>query len=87
LNPPLSSLSGNKNDREIDTVNLENLYNENGEFNYEIIKDVARRIGSGELEISRLTREEEAGRIEGGRRNVEASIIAGAETRANQGAS
>lgn len=66
-----------------DAVNLQNLYNKGGDFDYEQVKNVAGRIGSGELEISRLTREEEAGRLEGGRRNVEASVIAGAETRAN----
>ncbi|MBS1796779.1 MAG: hypothetical protein JSS81_23315 [Acidobacteria bacterium] len=63
------------------------MYNKDGEINYETVKDVAGRIASGTLEISRLTREEERGRLEGDRRNVEASIIAGANASTDRGAS
>jgi 2'-5' RNA ligase len=68
-------------------INLEILYNKDGDFDYEQVKNVAGRIGSGELEITRLAPREEQGRLAGGRRNVEASLIAGAETRAGQAAS
>jgi hypothetical protein len=39
--------------------------------------------GSGELEITQLAPRDEQGKITGGRRNVEASIIVGAVSRAN----
>jgi hypothetical protein len=60
---------------------------EQGENRNEKVKEIAGRIGSGQLRITRLKPEEEAGRIAGGRRNVEASVIVGAEARANQAAS
>ena len=62
---------------------VDTLYNENGNINYEHVKDVAGRVTSGELEIERLDPEGERGRIAGGQRNVEASIIAGAEENPN----
>ena len=52
--------------------------------NYETVKDVAGRIRSGELEIERLDRQGERGKIAGGQRNVEASIILGADAGAGQ---
>lgn len=63
---------------------LENLYNKDGELTHEQVKEIARRIGNGEFEITRLNPREEQGRIAGGQRNVEASIIIGAEARTNQ---
>ena len=68
-------------------INLKILYDKDGEFDYEQVKNVAGRVGSGELEITRLAPREEQGRNAGGRRNVEASIIAGAEARTGQTAS
>jgi hypothetical protein len=65
-------------------INLKTLYNKDGEFNYETIKTLAARVGSGELKITRLAPREEQGRNSGGRRNVEASIIIGAEARTGQ---
>ncbi|MBA3632045.1 MAG: hypothetical protein H0W58_04420 [Acidobacteria bacterium] len=70
-----------------DAILLKNLYNKDGEFDYEQVKTLAGRIGSGELKITRLAPREEQGRNSGGRRNVEASIIAGAEARTSQTAS
>jgi hypothetical protein len=65
-------------------INLKILYNKDGEFDYEQVKEVAGRIGSGQLKITRLNSREEQGRIAGGRRNVEASVIIGADARTNQ---
>jgi hypothetical protein len=57
---------------------------EQGENRNEKVKEIAGRIGSAELEITRLNSREEQGRIAGGRRNDEASLINGAEARTNQ---
>lgn len=46
-------------------------------MNYEQIKEIAEKITRGKLSITRLNPREEQGRIAGGSRNVEASIIAG----------
>lgn len=67
-----------------DEINLKNLYNKDGEIDYEQVKDVASRVISGTSKIVRLNEREERGRILGGRRNVEASIICGAETSADR---
>jgi len=66
---------------------LDTLYNENGSINYETVKDVAGRILSGEQTIVRLDPEGERGRIAGGKRNVEASILLAADGRRHQEAS
>jgi hypothetical protein len=58
----------------------------NGE-NYEETTNVAGRIRSGELSIERLDNAGEQGRIRGGQRNVEASLILGADEASNQGTS
>ena len=60
------------------------IYNENGSINYEHVKDAAGRIAKGELEIRRLDKGSEQGRIAGGKRNVEASIILAADERASE---
>lgn len=60
-----------------DDFSLDTLRKENGELDYDRIKTIAAEIVSGESQIIRLNDEEERGRILGGRRNVEASIIAG----------
>lgn len=73
-----------ENDINSDAIDLKKLYNKDGEFNYETVKEVAGRIGSGQLKITRLAPREEQGRIAGGRRNVEASIISGADAVANR---
>ncbi len=58
---------------------LESIYNLEGKIQYEIVKTIAARIISGKSRIVRLNDREEQGRILGGQRNVEASLIAGAE--------
>lgn len=68
-------------------LDLDSIYNENGSINYERVKDVAGRVGRGELEIRRLDRRGEQGRDRGGQRNVEASVILGAGERAGSQAS
>lgn len=63
---------------------LDTIRNADGEVNYERVKDVAGRVLSGELTIERLDPEGERGRIAGGQRNVEASIILTANERASE---
>ena len=58
---------------------LKTLYTQDGEFDYAQVKTTAKRIISGKSRIIRLNDGEEQGRIYGGSRNVEASLIAGAE--------
>ncbi|MFZ1699810.1 MAG: hypothetical protein WBO10_17495 [Pyrinomonadaceae bacterium] len=58
---------------------LASVYNAEGEISYEIVKAIAARIISGSCRIVRLNDREEHGRIFGGQRNVESSLIAGAE--------
>jgi hypothetical protein len=58
---------------------LKSLYNPDGGIDYERVKEIANRIVSGTGRIVRLDDGEERGRILGGQRNVEASLIAGAE--------
>ena len=55
----------------------------NSNFDVEKIKKYAEQIISGEKSLERLSQEEERGRIEGGRRNVEATLL----LRANEGTS
>ena len=81
---PLFHLADGEPAAQKSEINLKNLYNKDGDFDYEQVKAIADRIGSGELEITRLAPREEQGRIAGGRRNVEASVIAGADARTNQ---
>jgi len=54
---------------------------------YDSITDVAGRVRRGSLAIGRLDPEAEQGRIAGGQRNVEASVIPEADATANQEAS
>ncbi len=58
---------------------LESMYTQEGGIDYERIKTIAAGIISGTHRIVRLNDIEEQGRILGGQRNVEASLIAGAE--------
>lgn len=74
-NIALKSVADNNED---DAINLENLYNEGGEVNYEEVSDTAEKVISGTYQIQRLDREGESGRIKGGFRSVEASLIVGA---------
>jgi hypothetical protein len=55
--------------------------NDKGETDYDKVSELADRVLEGTARITRLNREEEAGRIAGGRRNVEASIVCGAHKR------
>lgn len=54
-----------------------NLFDDEGNINYEELKNISDGIERGDIKIARLNEAEERGRIEGGRRNVEASVIAG----------
>lgn len=58
---------------------LASVYNAEGEIRYELVKTIAAGIISGAGRIVRLNDREEQGRIYGGQRNVESSLIAGAE--------
>lgn len=60
------------------------MYNSEGKLDYEQLGHITDRIESGEFEIARLNSKEEQGRIAGGRRNVETSLIIGANASPNQ---
>lgn len=70
-----------------DASALDDVYNDNGTVNYDKAKDVAERVASGELEIVRLDRQGERGRVAGGSRAIEASILIGADEARRQKAS
>ncbi len=69
------------------TPELESIFKDKGEPNYETSANVAGRIETGELEIRRLNPERERGRIKGGRRNVEATLVLAGNEGACQAAS
>ena len=48
-----------------------------GEIDYEQLKEITGRIESGNATITRLNSQEEQGRSQGGKRAIEATIIAG----------
>lgn len=54
----------------------------NNKINYEKLRRTTDAIFSGAFYIDSISFREEHGRIEGGRRNVEASLILGASKRA-----
>lgn len=54
---------------------------------YDKAKDVAERIKSGSLTIERLDPEAERGRLAGGTRAIEASVLLGADEQSRQAAS
>lgn len=54
-------------------------------MNYAKPEDVCGRTESGNAAVARLNREEEQGRIRGGRKAVEASVLAGAARRTDRG--
>ncbi len=62
---------------------LASMYTHGGRVDYERVKIIAAGVISGTGRIIRLDDGEEQGRILGGQRNVEASLIAGAEERAS----
>jgi hypothetical protein len=64
-------------------IGLKTLYNKNGDINYEEIQAIAEKVVSGVYKISRLTHEGENGRIRGGQRLLEASILLGAAEEAS----
>ena len=64
--------------------NLVNI-NDKGEIDYEKVSELAGRVLEGTARITRLNREEEQGRIAGGRRNVEASLYIGAKADYDRG--
>lgn len=65
-------------------VNASDIIDSKGNVNYERAKDVAGRIERGDATIRRLNPSGEQGRIKGGQRNVEASIILAANERASE---
>ena len=66
-------------------VTLQDIINEKEEMNYEELRNVAGRVIEGTATITRLDSKEEQGRISGGRRNVEASILLGANAETERG--
>ncbi|MDD3331291.1 MAG: hypothetical protein PHQ82_08270 [Bacteroidales bacterium] len=48
-----------------------------GEIDYEQLKEITGRIESGNATITRLNSQEEQGRSRGGKRAIEATLIAG----------
>lgn len=56
-------------------------------IDYDKAKDVARRVEQGELEIVRLDRGGEQGRIAGGKRTLEATVLLGADEQRRQASS
>ena len=69
-----------------DSVNKASLFDGKGNIDYGKLENVAGRVRSGSLEIKRLDRQGEQGRIAGGKRNVEASLILAANERASEAA-
>jgi len=51
---------------------------------YDKLSELAQRVITGKATIARLDKDEEQGRISGGRRNVEATIVLGASLDYNQ---
>jgi hypothetical protein len=70
-------LAGKPKDWQFNENDL-NLFDERGNINYEQVKQLGSRIVSGESKVVRLNEREEQGRILGGSRNVEASLLIGA---------
>ena len=62
------------------------MFTDNG-IDYDKAKDVARRVEQGELEIVRLDRGGEQGRIVGGQRTLEATVLLGADEQRHQASS
>lgn len=56
-------------------------------INYDKAKDVTRRVEQGELEIIRLDRGGEQGRLVGGARTLEATVLLGADEQRYQASS
>lgn len=65
----------------------DNIYNEKGDINYEHVKNVAGRVERGEQTIRRLDTAGEQGRIAGGQRSLEATVLLGADEARRQAAS
>lgn len=63
---------------------VDSVYTADGGINYEQVRDVAGRIESGELEIERLDPEGERGRVAGGKRTLEATVLLGADEHRRQ---
>lgn len=57
---------------------LDDVINDKGEIDYVRIQELSSGVISGNATIARLNRQEERGRIEGGRTNVEATLYLGA---------
>ncbi|MDR2410173.1 MAG: hypothetical protein LBE13_18975, partial [Bacteroidales bacterium] len=70
-------------DTEKNATFVENIFNEKGEINYEELKRTTDAIEEITSNLNRLSLAEEQGRRQGGRRNVEASVLLTADERAN----
>ena len=64
---------------------IDGIIDKEGNINYEQVRQLSSRAISGSVQIIRLNEREEQGRIRGGRRNVEASILLGAEESPSRG--
>jgi hypothetical protein len=67
-------------------VNEKNIFNDEGEIDYEQLERTADAVESGAARINRLSLAEESGRTKGGRRNVEASCLLVRDEKSNPSA-
>jgi hypothetical protein len=70
--------------KEKNAIFAESIINEKGEVNYEELGRTTTAVEEGGADINRLSLGEEQGRREGGRRNVEASLLLGANQSAGR---
>lgn len=96
-NDPLRMIGGEQNSLPLEYETVENkvtqspeldgIIDSKGHVDYDRAKDVAGRIQRGSLEIRRLNPKAEQGRIAGGQRTLEASVLLGADDQHRQKAS
>jgi hypothetical protein len=79
----LDNSEGKENKKEKNVLPLQHIINERREVSYDEVERTADAIEAGTAHIDRLSLAEEQGRREGGRRNVEASVILGAKESAD----
>lgn len=73
------------NNKKNNSYKLEDIIKEDGKLNFDNLNLITNSILDGTKRINSLNREEEQGRKEGGRRNVEASLITKANKKRNSG--
>src|SRR5690606_8070151 len=69
---------------EQDVSSEENIIDEQGNINYGKVEEISDGIEQGQGTIGELSVQEERGRSEGGRTNVEASVVLRGDRQANQ---